>query len=111
MKKKYISGEEKSVDLGNVGDEINKYNHNFTAMDVDSEDDDVYHILKLEDSSWKDEEFDELRNEKLEKDFILRSAQQEEALHRIWYALKRWRLVSQWIVLFPTTTCSSINRR
>ncbi|CAA6674693.1 unnamed protein product [Spirodela intermedia] len=26
--------------------------------------------------------------------FILRSAQQEEALHRIWYALKRWRLVS-----------------
>ncbi|CAA7392263.1 unnamed protein product [Spirodela intermedia] len=28
------------------------------------------------------------------KDFILRSAQQEEALHRIWYALKRWRLIS-----------------
>ncbi|CAA6675330.1 unnamed protein product [Spirodela intermedia] len=26
--------------------------------------------------------------------FILRSAQQEKALHRIWYALKRWRLVS-----------------
>ncbi|CAA6657110.1 unnamed protein product [Spirodela intermedia] len=43
--------------------------------------------------------------------FILRSAQQEEALHRIWYALKRWRLVSRRIVLFPTTACSSINRR
>ncbi|CAA6674264.1 unnamed protein product [Spirodela intermedia] len=26
--------------------------------------------------------------------FILRSAQQEEALHCIWYALRRWRLVS-----------------
>ncbi|CAA7392185.1 unnamed protein product [Spirodela intermedia] len=43
--------------------------------------------------------------------FILRSAQQEEALHRIWYALKRWRLVSRRIVLFPMTACSSINRR
>ncbi|CAA7404001.1 unnamed protein product [Spirodela intermedia] len=44
--------------------------------------------------------------------FILRFAQQEEALHRIWYALKRrWRLVSRRIVLFPTTACSSINRR
>ncbi|CAA6665920.1 unnamed protein product [Spirodela intermedia] len=43
--------------------------------------------------------------------FILRSAQQEEALHRIWYALRRWRLVSWRIVLFPTTACSSINRR
>ncbi|CAA7392281.1 unnamed protein product [Spirodela intermedia] len=39
------------------------------------------------------------------------SAQQEEALHRIWYALKRWRLVSRRIVLFPTTACLSINRR
>ncbi|CAA6674358.1 unnamed protein product [Spirodela intermedia] len=36
---------------------------------------------------------------------------QEEALHRIWYALRRWRLVSRWIVLFPTTACSSISRR
>ncbi|CAA6664025.1 unnamed protein product [Spirodela intermedia] len=36
---------------------------------------------------------------------------QEEALHRIWYALRRWRLVSRRIVLFPTTACSSINRR
>ncbi|CAA6675826.1 unnamed protein product [Spirodela intermedia] len=45
------------------------------------------------------------------RDFILRSAQQEEALHRIWYALRRWRLVSRRIVLFPTTACSSINRR
>ncbi|CAA7410321.1 unnamed protein product [Spirodela intermedia] len=36
---------------------------------------------------------------------------QEEALHRIWYALRRWRLVSRQIVLFPTTACSSINRR
>ncbi|CAA6674390.1 unnamed protein product [Spirodela intermedia] len=26
------------------------------------------------------------------KELHLRSAQQEEALHRIWYALKRWRL-------------------
>ncbi|CAA7397791.1 unnamed protein product [Spirodela intermedia] len=43
--------------------------------------------------------------------FILKSAQQEEALHRIWYALRRWRLVSRRIVLFPTTACSSINRR
>ncbi|CAA6673889.1 unnamed protein product [Spirodela intermedia] len=43
--------------------------------------------------------------------FILRSAQQEEALHRIWYALRRWRLVSRQIVLFPTTACSSINWR
>ncbi|CAA6667512.1 unnamed protein product [Spirodela intermedia] len=43
--------------------------------------------------------------------FILRSAQQEEALHRIWYALRRWRLVSRRIVLFLTTACSSINRR
>ncbi|CAA6675541.1 unnamed protein product [Spirodela intermedia] len=45
------------------------------------------------------------------RSFILRSAQQEEALHRIWYALKRWRLVSRRIVLFPTTACSSINQR
>ncbi|CAA7409593.1 unnamed protein product [Spirodela intermedia] len=45
------------------------------------------------------------------RDFILRSVQQEEALHRIWYALRRWRLVSRQIVLFPTTACSSINRR
>ncbi|CAA7406979.1 unnamed protein product [Spirodela intermedia] len=27
------------------------------------------------------------------RDFILRSTQQEETLHRIWYALRRWRLV------------------
>ncbi|CAA6675175.1 unnamed protein product [Spirodela intermedia] len=40
--------------------------------------------------------------------FILRSAQQEEALHRIWYALRRWRLVSRRIVLFPTTAYLSI---
>ncbi|CAA6674385.1 unnamed protein product [Spirodela intermedia] len=39
------------------------------------------------------------------------SREQEEALHRIWYALRRWRLVSRRIVLFPTTACSSINRR
>ncbi|CAA6674215.1 unnamed protein product [Spirodela intermedia] len=39
------------------------------------------------------------------------SLSQEEALHRIWYALRRWRLVSRQIVLFPTTACSSINRR
>ncbi|CAA7401948.1 unnamed protein product [Spirodela intermedia] len=45
------------------------------------------------------------------RSFILRSVQQEEALHRIWYALRRWRLVSRRIVLFPTTACSSINRR
>ncbi|CAA7392276.1 unnamed protein product [Spirodela intermedia] len=43
--------------------------------------------------------------------FILRSAQQGEALHHIWYALRRWRLVSRRIVLFPMTACSSINRR
>ncbi|CAA6667514.1 unnamed protein product [Spirodela intermedia] len=48
---------------------------------------------------------------KAKRSFILRSAQQEEALHRIWYALRRWRLVSRRIVLFPTTACSSINRR
>ncbi|CAA6668635.1 unnamed protein product [Spirodela intermedia] len=41
--------------------------------------------------------------------FILRSAQQEEALHRIWCALRRWRLVWRRIVLFPTMACSSIN--
>ncbi|CAA6662895.1 unnamed protein product [Spirodela intermedia] len=45
------------------------------------------------------------------RSFILRFAQQEEALHRIWYALRRWRLVSRRIVLFPMTACSSINRR
>ncbi|CAA7393088.1 unnamed protein product [Spirodela intermedia] len=45
------------------------------------------------------------------RDFILRSAQQEEALHRIWYALRRWRLISRRIVLFSTTACSSINQR
>ncbi|CAA7407822.1 unnamed protein product [Spirodela intermedia] len=45
------------------------------------------------------------------RDFILRSAQQEEALHRIWYSLRRWRLLSRRIVLFPTTACSSINWR
>ncbi|CAA7397115.1 unnamed protein product [Spirodela intermedia] len=39
------------------------------------------------------------------------SREQEEALHRIWYALRRWRLVSRRIVLFSTTACSSINRR
>ncbi|CAA7400912.1 unnamed protein product [Spirodela intermedia] len=36
---------------------------------------------------------------------------QEEALHRIWYALRRWRLVSRQIVLFSTMACSSINQR
>ncbi|CAA6674897.1 unnamed protein product [Spirodela intermedia] len=51
------------------------------------------------------------RQLKRKRSFILRSAQQEEALHRIWYALRRWRLVSRRIVLFPTTACSSINRR
>ncbi|CAA6675408.1 unnamed protein product [Spirodela intermedia] len=50
-------------------------------------------------------------DEKDDWSFILRSAQQEEALHHIWYALRRWRLVSRRIVLFPTTACSSINRR
>ncbi|CAA7411085.1 unnamed protein product [Spirodela intermedia] len=43
--------------------------------------------------------------------FILKSAQQEEALHCIWYTLRRWRLISRQIVLFPTMACSSINRR
>ncbi|CAA6675630.1 unnamed protein product [Spirodela intermedia] len=38
-------------------------------------------------------------------------AHQEEALHRIRYALRRWQLVSRWIVLFSTIACSSINRR
>ncbi|CAA7392285.1 unnamed protein product [Spirodela intermedia] len=45
------------------------------------------------------------------RDFILRSAQQEEALHRIWYALRRWRLVSRRIIRFPTMACLSINWR
>ncbi|CAA7395945.1 unnamed protein product [Spirodela intermedia] len=27
------------------------------------------------------------------RSFILRSVEQEEALHRIWYALKRWELI------------------
>ncbi|CAA6672018.1 unnamed protein product [Spirodela intermedia] len=45
------------------------------------------------------------------RDFILRSVQQEEALHRIWYALRRWRLISRRIALFLTTACSSINQR
>ncbi|CAA6672094.1 unnamed protein product [Spirodela intermedia] len=35
----------------------------------------------------------------------------KEALHLICYALKRWRLVSQQIILFSTTTCSLINQR
>ncbi|CAA7394458.1 unnamed protein product [Spirodela intermedia] len=35
----------------------------------------------------------------------------EEALHRIWYTLRRWQLISRRIVLFSTTTCSSINQR
>ncbi|CAA7397912.1 unnamed protein product [Spirodela intermedia] len=48
---------------------------------------------------------------RIRESFILRSTQQEEALHRIWYALRRWRLISRRIVLFPTTACSSINRR
>ncbi|CAA7394472.1 unnamed protein product [Spirodela intermedia] len=43
--------------------------------------------------------------------FILKSTQQEEALYRIWYALRRWQLVSRWIVLFPMMACSSINWR
>ncbi|CAA6663860.1 unnamed protein product [Spirodela intermedia] len=51
------------------------------------------------------------RTKKRKRSFILRSAQQEEALHRIWYALRRWRLVYRRIVLFPTMACSSINRR
>ncbi|CAA7400638.1 unnamed protein product [Spirodela intermedia] len=45
------------------------------------------------------------------ENFILRSVQQEEALHCIWYALKRWRLVSRQIILFPMMACSSINQR
>ncbi|CAA7400904.1 unnamed protein product [Spirodela intermedia] len=44
-------------------------------------------------------------------DFESQCSHQEEVLHRIWYALRRWRLVFRWIVLFPTTACSSINRR
>ncbi|CAA7400035.1 unnamed protein product [Spirodela intermedia] len=43
--------------------------------------------------------------------FILKSAQQEEALHCIWYALRRWQLVPRRIILFPTTAYLSINRR
>ncbi|CAA6675802.1 unnamed protein product [Spirodela intermedia] len=46
---------------------------------------------------------------RMSRSFILRSAQQEEALHRIWYAFKRWRLVSQRIVLFSMTTCSMMS--
>ncbi|CAA6674586.1 unnamed protein product [Spirodela intermedia] len=30
---------------------------------------------------------------------------------RSWMEVGRWRLVSRRIVLFPTTACSSINRR
>ncbi|CAA6673815.1 unnamed protein product [Spirodela intermedia] len=45
------------------------------------------------------------------RSFILRSAQQEEALHRIWYALRRWRLVSRRIVLFLTTASKSLISR
>ncbi|CAA7388859.1 unnamed protein product [Spirodela intermedia] len=45
------------------------------------------------------------------RSFILWSTQQEEALHCIWYALRRWRLISQRIVHFLTTACSSINWR
>ncbi|CAA7392215.1 unnamed protein product [Spirodela intermedia] len=37
--------------------------------------------------------------------------EQEEAFHRIWYALKKWPLVSQQIVLFPTTACSRLAKR
>ncbi|CAA6674532.1 unnamed protein product [Spirodela intermedia] len=36
---------------------------------------------------------------------------QEEALHRIQYAFRRWRLISRWIVLFSMTACSSTNQR
>ncbi|CAA7392225.1 unnamed protein product [Spirodela intermedia] len=36
---------------------------------------------------------------------------QGEAFHRIWYALKKWPLVSQQIVLFPTTACSRLAKR
>ncbi|CAA6657001.1 unnamed protein product [Spirodela intermedia] len=45
------------------------------------------------------------------RSFILKSVQQEEALHRIWYALRRWRLVSRQIVFFPTTAFLLINPR
>ncbi|CAA7393081.1 unnamed protein product [Spirodela intermedia] len=40
------------------------------------------------------------------RSFILRSPQQEEALHCIWYALRRWRLISWQIVFFLTTAFS-----
>ncbi|CAA6674744.1 unnamed protein product [Spirodela intermedia] len=32
-------------------------------------------------------------------------------MKRGWMEVGRWRLVSRQIVLFPTTACSSINRR
>ncbi|CAA7394863.1 unnamed protein product [Spirodela intermedia] len=51
------------------------------------------------------------KEKRVRTSFILRSAQQEEALHHIWYALRRWRLVSRWIILFSTMACSSINQR
>ncbi|CAA7388589.1 unnamed protein product [Spirodela intermedia] len=35
----------------------------------------------------------------------------QEVLHHIWYALKRWRLISRWIVLFSLTAYLSINWR
>ncbi|CAA6668912.1 unnamed protein product [Spirodela intermedia] len=47
----------------------------------------------------------------VKKSFILRSVQQEETLHCIWCALRRWQLVSRRIVLFLTTACSLINWR
>ncbi|CAA7411131.1 unnamed protein product [Spirodela intermedia] len=50
-------------------------------------------------------------NDFVSRSFILKSAQQEEALNCIWYTLKRWRLISQRIVFFPTMACSSINQR
>ncbi|CAA7389787.1 unnamed protein product [Spirodela intermedia] len=50
---------------------------------------------------------------RMSRSFILRSAQQEEALHRIWYALRRWRLVSRqipvWIAMTLTAfSCSDL---
>ncbi|CAA7409457.1 unnamed protein product [Spirodela intermedia] len=56
-------------------------------------------------AEWKNSNF---RSEKM---MTLRFFGSCHPTKRSWMEVRRWRLVSRRIVLFPTTACSSINRR
>ncbi|CAA7409122.1 unnamed protein product [Spirodela intermedia] len=59
-------------------------------------------------AEWKNSDFAALRRLKTA---TLRLSGGCHPTERGWMEVRRWRLVSRRIVLFPTTACSSINRR